>query len=107
LISANLADSSSGAAQSHEAIIPERRQKSRSLTAKPMSFATLWVANSCSRSDWQLEKPGAMGLELLIFDHFPRTSSGETLVFIVLDLTFFSHMPLNLKVLRLHSNDET
>jgi hypothetical protein len=33
----------------------------------------MWVASSCSRSDWQLEKPGAMGLELLIFDHFPGT----------------------------------
>jgi hypothetical protein len=31
----------------------------------------LWVANSCSRSDWQLKKPGAKELELLIFDHLP------------------------------------
>jgi hypothetical protein len=22
----------------------------------------MWVASSCSRSDWQLEKPGTMGL---------------------------------------------
>ena len=31
----------------------------------------LWMANSCPRSDWQLGKPGAKGLELLIFDHIP------------------------------------
>jgi hypothetical protein len=33
--------------------------------------SSLWVANSCSRSDWQLEILFAMGLELLIVDHFP------------------------------------
>ena len=38
----------------------------------------LWMANSCPRSDWQLGKPGAKGLELLIFDHIPVPGSSQT-----------------------------
>ena len=48
-----------------------------------------------------------MGLELLIVDQFPGTFFGDTLLFIVLDMPSFRHMPLNLRVLRLHLKDET